>query len=64
MKVYVVMAFSDESYSHERWVHAVYSTKEAAEVSLGDKYAVYDADEDGYGGYMISNNIQEVEVLQ
>lgn len=62
MKVYVVMAFDAEPYSHGSWVHGIYSSKEKAEAVIGEPYTIYDADEDGYGGYMLSGRIDEVIV--
>lgn len=62
MKVYVVEAFDAEPYTYGRWIHGIYSSKEKAEAVLGPLYKVYGADEDGYGGYMLSDSIVEVSV--
>lgn len=62
MKVWIVTAFSAEEYSDRSWVHGVYSSLEKAKESLGSKYQVFDADESGWGGYMLSDRIQEVKV--
>lgn len=63
MKVYVVRAFTAESYENSSWIYGIYHKREDAEAALGDKYKVYDADEENYdSGYMIDHNIQEIEV--
>lgn len=67
MKVYVVTAFSAEPYEDGSWVHGIYDSKEKAQAAIGPRYEVYDqgvCEETGnrYGGYMISDSIEEVEV--
>lgn len=62
MKVYVVQAFDAEPYSYGSWVHGIYDSKEKAEAVLGSMGEVFEADEDGYGGYMLSRDVEEIEV--
>jgi hypothetical protein len=63
MMVYVVMAFDAEPYEPGQWIHGVYDSKEKAEEVIRDTlYKVFDADEDGWGGYMLSQTIEEIKV--
>ena len=65
MKVYVVNWFSPESYDSTSGTHAVYLSKEKAlDFIATSQGKIFEAHDDGWGGWMISSYLEEKDLIE